>query len=172
MEPIATAEPTAELTTEIPSDRITDSQPFETETETPEAAPQKRILAVDDEPGIARLIKVNLERAGYRVETAGDGAEAFDLIQENKYDLIISDVMMPKMDGMELLQKIRTTPSLAHLPVIMLTAKSQDADVTQGYAAGTDMYLTKPFSPPELLTWVSRVLQGVGDAQPEGVYTI
>ena len=165
-------EPTT--TTEIPSDRITDTNPApETTAAAPtEAAPPKRILAVDDEPGIARLIKVNLERAGYYVETAGDGVEALALLENTPFDLVISDVMMPKMDGMELLQSIRNKPQISHLPVIMLTAKSADADVTQGYAAGTDMYLTKPFSPPELLTWVSRVLSGMGDAQPEGIYTI
>lgn len=137
-----------------------------------EPMPKHRILAVDDEPGIARLIKVNLERAGYEVETAGDGAEAFELIQKNHYDLVLSDVMMPKMDGMELLAKIRENAPTANLPVILLTAKSQDADVTQGYAAGTDMYLTKPFSPPELLTWVERVINNVREAEPEGVYKI
>ena len=124
---------------------------------------QKQILAVDDEPGIARLIKVNLERAGYGVEIASDGAEAWALIEKDptRYDLILSDVMMPKKDGFELLSDIRSNPATANLPVILLTAKSQNQDITQGYASGTDMYLTKPFSPMELLTWVDRVLKGV-----------
>ncbi len=140
--------------------------------ETTNTGKKKRILAVDDEPGIARLIKVNLERAGYEVETANDGAEALELIENGLYDLIITDVMMPRMDGMELLNTIRSRPELSDLPVILLTAKSSDADVTQGYSLGTDMYLTKPFSPPELLTWVARVLNATGNAQPEGVFTI
>lgn len=127
------------------------------------AATTARILAVDDEPGIARLIKINLERKGYQVDTAGDGAEALSLIEQNAYDLLISDVMMPKMDGMELLSRVRQLPGKSDLPVILLTAKSTDADITQGYMTGSDMYLTKPFSPEELATWVARIL----DARPD-----
>lgn len=121
----------------------------------------KRILAVDDEESIVRIIQVNLERAGYEVDTALNGASALTLILKNQYDLIISDVMMPEMDGMELLEHIRQSPDMINLPVILLTAQSSAHDVTRGYAQGTDLYLTKPFSPTELVTWVNRVIIGM-----------
>ena len=143
-------------------------------TDTTDVPKPKHILAVDDEPGIAKLIKVNLQRAGYTVDVATNGAEAWEMVQNNAYDLVVSDVMMPKMDGFELLAEIRRNPTTTNLPVILLTAKSQNEDVTQGYATGTDMYLTKPFSPPELLVWVERVIKGV-NAEPvtnDGAYTL
>lgn len=117
-----------------------------------------RILAVDDEPNIVRLIQVNLERQGYQVETANNGAQALAKIRENRPDLLVSDVMMPEMDGFELLKNIRADNSIADLPVIMLTAKTQDADVMRGYSGGADMYLTKPFNPIELINFVKRIL--------------
>ena len=123
-----------------------------------------RILAVDDEPNIVRLIQVNLERHGYQVETASNGAQALVKLRANRPDLLVSDVMMPEMDGFELLKNVRADPSLADLPVIMLTAKTQDKDLLEGYARGTDMYLTKPFNPQELLQFVKRLLSyGSGD---------
>src|SRR5258707_190687 len=102
-----------------------------------------RILAVDDEPNIVRLIQVNLERHGYQVETANNGAQALAKIRASRPDLLVSDVMMPEMDGFELLKNVRMDPVLADLPVIMLTAKAQDKDVMEGYMRGADMYLTK-----------------------------
>lgn len=130
-----------------------------------------RILAVDDEPNIVRLIQVNLERQGYQVETANNGAQALVKIRENRPDLVVSDVMMPEMDGFELLKNIRMDPALAELPVIMLTAKAQDRDVMTGYSHGADMYLTKPFNPQELLQFVKRVLSSVSDSD-SGAYRI
>ena len=130
-----------------------------------------RILAVDDEVNIVRLIKVNLERHGYTVETANNGAEALAKIKDNRPDLLVSDVMMPEMDGFELLANVRRDPTLMDLPVIMLTAKAQDRDVMEGYKTGADMYLTKPFNPMELITFVKRILSSqAGD--DEGRITI
>ena len=120
-----------------------------------------RILVVDDEESIVRIIKVNLERVGYTVDTAHNGTSALILLLKNQYDLVISDVMMPEMDGMELLEHIRQSPQMSELPVILLTAKSTDKDVTHGYAKGTDLYITKPFSPAELITWVQRIIFGM-----------
>ena len=117
-----------------------------------------RILVVDDEPHIVRLIQVNLERQGYQVETANNGAQALAKIKESRPDLLVSDVMMPEMDGFELLANVRREPSLMDLPVIMLTAKAQDRDVMQGYQTGADMYLTKPFNPAELIAFAKRIL--------------
>ena len=118
----------------------------------------KKILAVDDEVGIAKLIEANLVRVGYEVDLAHNGADALRLLLTNTYDLLISDVMMPQMDGLELVNTLRADPKLAELPVILLTAKSTEDDVAAGYMNGTDLYLTKPFSPSELLAWVYRLI--------------
>ncbi len=117
-----------------------------------------RVLVVDDEVNIVRLIQVNLERQGYQVETANNGAQALAKIRESRPDLLVSDVMMPEMDGFELLSTIRRDPVLNDLPVIMLTAKAQDANVMEGYTRGADMYLTKPFNPAELIAFAKRIL--------------
>ena len=130
-----------------------------------------RILAVDDEPNIVRLIEVNLIRQGYQVETANNGAQALEKIRANRPDLLVSDVMMPEMDGFELLSTIRRDPELQDLPVIMLTAKAQDANVMEGYSRGADMYLTKPFNPAELIQFVKRILASGGDSD-SGAYRI
>ncbi len=122
-----------------------------------------RILVTDDEPNIVRLIQVNLERQGFQVETANNGAQALEKIRANRPDLLVSDVMMPEMDGFELLSHIRRDPVLENLPVIMLTAKAQDRDVLEGYTRGADMYLTKPFNPIELVTFAKRLLQSGSD---------
>ncbi len=126
-----------------------------------------RILAVDDEPNIVRLIQVNLERHGYQVETANNGAQALAKIKANRPDLLVSDVMMPEMDGFELLANVRRDPALMDLPVIMLTAKAQDKDVLEGYKTGADMYLTKPFNPQELLAFVKRILSSGGEGSDD-----
>jgi two-component system alkaline phosphatase synthesis response regulator PhoP/two-component system response regulator VicR len=131
-----------------------------------------RILAVDDEPNIVRLIQVNLERQGYQVETANNGAQALAKIRANRPDLLVSDVMMPEMDGLELVKNIRMDPALESLPIIMLTAKTQDADVMKGYQYGADMYLTKPFNPQELLQFVKRLLSYNSGGEDGGAYRI
>ncbi|MFM7319983.1 MAG: response regulator transcription factor [Armatimonadota bacterium] len=123
-----------------------------------------RILVVDDEPNIVRLIQVNLERQGYQVDIANNGQQALERIRAAKPDLLVSDVMMPEMDGFELLSNIRRDPALEMLPVIMLTAKAQDRDVMEGYTRGADMYLTKPFNPIELVTFAKRLLAGTSDS--------
>ena len=127
----------------------------------------KKILAVDDERHIVRLIQVNLERAGYQVVTAFDGTEALKKIEAEKPDLMVLDVMMPKMDGFEVLKRIQANPETREIPVIMLTAKAQDADVFRGWASGVSAYLTKPFNPLELITFVKRILSGF-DEYEEG----
>lgn len=124
----------------------------------------KHILVVDDEEGIVRILEINLKMEGYEVDTASCGADALKLLLTNHYDLLISDIMMPEMDGLELLEHIRQSPALAELPVILLTAQSTYNDITRGYARGTDLYLTKPFSPAELKVWVSRILNNEVDA--------
>lgn len=122
-----------------------------------------KILVCDDERHIVRLIQVNLERQGYTVVTAFDGKEGLEKILSEKPDLVVLDVMMPYMDGFEVLKSLRKEPATQDLPVIMLTAKAQDKDVFEGYHYGADMYLTKPFNPMELVTFVKRIAQGKPD---------
>lgn len=128
--------------------------------------PPFKILVCDDERHIVRLIQVNLERQGYAVTTAFDGKEGLEKVRSEKPDLVVLDVMMPYMDGFEVLKTMRKEPDTETLPVIMLTAKAQDKDVFEGYHYGADMYLTKPFNPMELVTFVKRILDnnpGGGD---------
>ena len=122
----------------------------------------KKILAVDDERHIVRLVEVNLQRAGYEVVTAYDGREALEKVKSENPDLIVLDVMMPYMDGFEVLKHLKADPETAEVPVIMLTAKAQDADVFRGWQSGVDCYLTKPFNPMELLTFVKRIFDSTG----------
>lgn len=127
----------------------------------------KKILACDDEKHIVRLVQVNLERAGYQVVTANDGKEALQKVADENPDLVVLDVMMPYMDGFEVLQNLRRNPSTRDIPVIMLTAKAQDADVFKGWQSGVDCYLTKPFNPMELLSFVKRIFDST-DGGPGG----
>lgn len=125
----------------------------------PASAQKKRVLVVDDERHIVRLVQVNLERQGYEVLTAYDGVECLEKAKAEKPDLIVLDVMMPRMDGFEALQRLKTDPETSQIPVIMLTARAQDRDVLKGYQYGADLYLTKPFSPLELISLVKRVFE-------------
>lgn len=127
----------------------------------------KRILAVDDEKHIVRLIQVNLERAGYTVETAFDGQEALQKVADNPPDMIVLDWMMPQLNGMETLKRLKANPATENIPVIMPTAKSQDADVLKGWQSGVDSYLTKPFNPMELLAFVKRIFQSLEEEEDD-----
>jgi len=127
-----------------------------------------KVLVCDDERHIVRLIQVNLERQGYNVVTAFDGKEGLEKIRSEKPNVVVLDVMMPYMDGFEVLKTIRREPETEALPVIMLTAKAQDKDVFEGYHYGADMYLTKPFNPMELVTFVKRIVDGMDDKGPGG----
>lgn len=125
--------------------------------------PPIKILVCDDERHIVRLIQVNLERQGWQVVTAYDGKEGLEKVASEKPDLLVLDVMMPYMDGFEVLKTLRKDPATEKLPVIMLTAKAQDKDVFEGYHYGADMYLTKPFNPKELVSFVNRIIQSGND---------
>lgn len=117
----------------------------------------KKILAVDDEKNIIRLIEVNLTRQGYEVVTASDGRQALEKVAREQPDMIVLDVMMPYLDGFEVLTELKKHPDTRDIPVIMLTAKAQDADVFNGYKRGADCYLTKPFNPSELNQFIKRI---------------
>ena len=126
----------------------------------------KKILVVDDERHIVRLVEVNLARAGYNVVVAYDGVEALEVFHKEKPDMVVLDVMMPRMDGFEVLKKLQADPDSRDVPVIMLTAKAQDADIFRGWSSGVSSYLTKPFNPRELLTFVERIFQSMEDRGP------
>jgi two-component system alkaline phosphatase synthesis response regulator PhoP len=136
----------------------------------PAVGQKKRVLVVDDERHIVRLVQVNLERQGYEVLTAYDGVECLEKAKAEKPDLIVLDVMMPRMDGFEALQRLKSDPKTNQIPVIMLTARAQDRDVLQGYQYGADLYLTKPFSPLELISLVKRVFES--QEEEEGTYRL
>lgn len=121
-----------------------------------------RILVVDDEKTLVKGMKFNLENEGYEVECAYDGAAALDLAREGRFDLVILDVMMPEMDGIEACMKIR---EFSNVPIIMLTAKSEDADKLMGFESGADDYLTKPFNILELKARVRALLRRAAGVQ-------
>lgn len=131
-----------------------------------------RILVCDDERSIVRLIQVNLERQGWEVIPAYDGKEGLEKILKEKPDVVVLDVMMPYMDGFEVLKNLRREPDTQNIPVVMLTAKAQDKDVFEGYHYGADVYLTKPFNPMELVTFIKRILQSGGDDEGPKRYEI
>jgi DNA-binding response OmpR family regulator len=112
--------------------------------------PAKTVLVVDDEQDILDLVRFRLEHDGYRVITASDGETGLALAKKERPDLCILDVMMPKLTGLEVLAHLRADTTTADTPVILLTARSQDADVDRGFELGAQDYVTKPFSPKEL----------------------
>lgn len=121
------------------------------------SAPSPRlILVVDDEPRMIRFIRMNLELEGYHVVEANNGLEALDQVRKHLPDLVIMDVMMPKMDGFESLRLLR---EISTVPVILLTVKSDEEDRIHGLELGADDYVTKPFSPRELVSRVNAVLR-------------
>ena len=121
-----------------------------------------KILVVDDERTLVKGIKFNLENEGYQVECAYDGAAAVDLARNEKFDLLILDVMMPELDGLEACMRIR---EFSNVPIIMLTAKSEDADKLMGFECGADDYLTKPFNILELKARVRALLRRAAGVQ-------
>jgi two-component system alkaline phosphatase synthesis response regulator PhoP len=128
----------------------------------------KKILVVDDERHIVRLVEVNLARAGYEVVTAYDGVEALEKVEQEIPDMVVLDVMMPRMDGFEVLKNLQADDKYRDIPVIMLTAKAQDADIFKGWQSGVSSYLTKPFNPKELLVFVQRIFQSMADTDGMG----
>jgi DNA-binding response OmpR family regulator len=116
------------------------------------------VLVADDDADILALVKFRLERAGYAVLAASDGEEALRLATEQSPDLAVLDVMMPKLDGYEVTSRLRQREETRDVPVILLTARVQEADVARGFEAGADDYVKKPFSPQELGARVQAIL--------------
>lgn len=132
----------------------------------------KKILTCDDERNIVRLIQVNLERQGYDVVTAYNGRECLEVVEREHPDLIVLDLMMPEMHGFEVLEVLKKNPETAQIPVIMLTARTQDQDVLKGWQAGVECYLTKPFNPIELITFIKRIFAVEEQDAPEKRYDL
>ena len=115
------------------------------------------VLVVDDDPVIQKLLQVNFEMEGYAVITASDGLEGLEMARQERPDAIVLDVMMPKMDGLEVARTLKADESTRSIPILLLSAKAQAADVQAGKDVADD-YITKPFDPLELLERVSRLL--------------
>jgi DNA-binding response OmpR family regulator len=116
------------------------------------------ILAVDDEPEILSLVEISLRLEGYRLATAINGREALEKTRELKPDLVVMDVLMPEMDGFNALRHLKEDPKTESIPVIMLTARAEEADILAGWLRGADLYMTKPFVPAELVANVYSIL--------------
>jgi DNA-binding response OmpR family regulator len=127
---------------------------------------KKTILAVDDEEDILELVRVNLSREGYTVLCAASGEEGWKLLSEQSVDLMVLDLMLPGMDGLELTRRLKKDPKRSRIPIVMLTAKGEEADIVAGLELGADDYITKPFSPRVLLARVRAVIRR-RDPQPD-----
>ncbi|HET6500088.1 MAG TPA: response regulator [Amycolatopsis sp.] len=117
-----------------------------------------RVLIVDDDADIRDLVAVKLSASGYDVVTAEDGVAGLAAARREHPDVLVSDVMMPGMSGIDVCRELRREPETANLPIILLTARAQDGDVESGFASGADDYLIKPFNPQELLHRISALL--------------
>jgi len=120
-----------------------------------------KILVVDDEPPIVRLMEFILARQGHEMLVAVNGQEALDKVRTHQPDLVLLDIMMPRIDGYEVARTLRADPATADLPIIMLSAKAQEEDIQKGMDVGVNEYITKPFSPDQLVTVVGDYLSRV-----------
>jgi two-component system, OmpR family, alkaline phosphatase synthesis response regulator PhoP len=120
---------------------------------------KEKILLIEDEQDISDLVTINLEAAGYRVVDVYDGLEGFLAVEREKPDLIVLDIMLPGMNGLDVCRKLKNHPDLSRIPIIMISAKSEELDVVLGLELGADDYVTKPFSPKVLLSRVKAVLR-------------
>lgn len=119
---------------------------------------QRTVMVVDDNPDIITIVKTILEGKGYSVLSASSGQELLNLLKDKKPDLIILDIMMPEMDGLEVLGRLKGVTETASIPVILLTAKVQYEDVLGGYKLGADYYITKPFTSTQLVNGINLLL--------------
>jgi len=119
---------------------------------------KKTIMVVDDNPDIITIVKTILEGKGYNVHSAFSGIELLNILKDQKPDLIILDIMMPEMDGLEVLTRLKGVTDTATIPIILLTAKVQYEDVLGGYKLGADYYITKPFTSTQLVNGINLLL--------------
>lgn len=126
----------------------------------------KKVLIVEDEPDILQLVKLYLEKEGFHVSTAATGTAALKQVKTERPDLVVLDLMLPELDGLEVCKRIRSGADTARLPIIMLTAKAEESDTVIGLELGADDYVTKPFSPKALVARVKALLRRL-DRKPE-----
>lgn len=126
-----------------------------------------KILVVEDDPSIRELLQYNLEREGFEVKVAENGIKGFEIIEEKWPDLIVLDLMLPGIDGLEIVKLMKNNPNLAALPVIMVTAKSEEIDRVLGLEIGADDYVTKPFSTREVVARVKALLRRIKNVDKE-----
>jgi two-component system, OmpR family, alkaline phosphatase synthesis response regulator PhoP len=120
---------------------------------------KKKILVVEDDRDISELITYNLEREGYEIACLYDGSQVIDFVQKRKPELIILDLMLPEVDGLEICRALKSDSNTKHIPIIMLTAKSEEADVVVGLQMGADDYIPKPFSPKVLVARIKAIVR-------------
>ncbi|HEX9779761.1 MAG TPA: response regulator transcription factor [bacterium] len=128
-----------------------------------------RILVVDDEQSIAETVKYNLEKAGFRVSTAADGPAGVEACRRDPPDLLVLDLMLPGMDGFDVCRLLKQEPKTRQVPILVLSVKSEDTDKVVGLELGADDYLTKPFSPRELVARVKAILRRYQEPPPAGL---
>ncbi len=131
------------------------------------SAPSKKILIVEDERDILQLVKLYLEKEGFRTVTAATGPEGLSRARQDKPDLIVLDLMLPEIDGLEVCKRLRSAPETAMLPIIMLTAKAEESDTVIGLELGADDYVTKPFSPKALVARIKALFRRLDRSQQE-----
>src|SRR5262245_17391088 len=131
----------------------------EQKNEKPVGYKMERILVVEDDKNIAKLVRYNLEKAGYECHVVITGEETFDQLEHSDFNLIILDIMLPKMNGFEVCKQLRQNPLYESIPVIILTAKGEEVDRVVGFELGADDYIVKPFSPRELVLRVKAILK-------------
>lgn len=119
----------------------------------------KRIMTADDSPSMRQMVSFTLKEAGYEVQEACDGQDALAKLKQSTVDMLITDLNMPKMDGLELIRQVRSLPEYKFIPVVMLTTESEGAQKQEGKAAGATGWLVKPFNPPQLIAVVKKVLR-------------
>ena len=119
----------------------------------------KRVLVVDDEPSIVISVEFLMKREGFEVSVARDGEDALALIGSERPDLVVLDVMMPKLNGFEVCERVRADPAFADMRILMLTAKGREAEMSKGLALGADAYMAKPFSTRDLVARVKELLE-------------
>ena len=129
-------------------------------TDSPIPGSKRSIMMVDDNPEVVEVARITLEGKGFNVKCAYSGKDLFAGLEEQKPDLILLDIMMPQMDGFEVLTRLKCNPATASIPVILQTVKGEPEDVLEGYKKGAAYYLTKPFTKDQLLKGVNLVLGG------------
>ena len=130
----------------------------------------KQIVVIEDEPDILEVLRYNLSREGYAVETSNNGLDGINRVRSSLPDLVLLDLLLPGIDGLEVCRRLKSHRTTGNVPIIMLTAKGEESDIVLGLELGADDYITKPFSPREVLARIRAVLRRQGEP-PSSVTT-